>query len=70
MRKQHVYQCRQTVDRAKAVYILWQTINLKSKKNYKRTTFLHSNNLEELYKKIRNKNKLINEKKIKRIYNQ
>ena len=29
-----------------------------------------SNNLEELYKKIRNKNKLINEKKIKRIYNQ
>ena len=61
MRKQHVYQCWQTVDRAKAMYYSRPSIS-----NRKRIT----NNLEELYKKIRNKNKLINEKKIKRIYNQ
>ena len=69
MRKQHVYQCRQTVDRAKAIYYGRPSIS-----NLKRITrerlFYLSNKLEELYKKIRNKNKLINEKKIKRIYNQ
>ena len=61
MRKQHCYQCRQIVDRAKAIYYGRPSIS-----NRKRIT----NNLEELYKKTRNKNKLINEKKIKRIYNQ
>ena len=65
MRKQHVYQCRQIVKRAKAIYYGRPPIS-----NRKKIQENETNNLEELYKKIRNKNKLINEKKIKRIYNQ
>ena len=69
MRKQHVYQCWQTVDRAKAMYYGRPSISNRKRITRKRL-FYNSNNLEELYKKIRNKNKLINEKEIKRIYNQ